>query len=149
MVISRRNQLAEIARRNRGEIVASGLTRRDLIKLGLVTSAGYLIAKRGLSSRASGQTLLSPRTRPFVEPLPIPPVKQPVPTLSPAPRVMPLPGEGRTRPHQALTALPPSVLYEVHQREAPHRFHPDLPPNSIWGFDGIFPGPTYHARYGE
>lgn len=149
MLITRRNRLAEIARRNRSEIVASRLTRRDLIKMGLVSSAGYLVAKKGLSSRVSGQALESPPTRPFVEPLPIPPIKEPVPALEPAPDIMPLPGEARTRPHQALTALPPQVLYEVHQQEALHSFHPELPLNTIWGFDGIFPGPTYHARYGE
>lgn len=149
MLISRRHRLAEIARRNRGEIAASGLTRRDLMKLGLVTSTGYLIAKRGLSSRVSGQRLASPPTPPFVEPLPIPAVKQPVQALRPAPEITPLVGEARRRPHQAFTLLPPRVLYEVHQREVAHRFHPDLPPNAIWGFDGIVPGPTYHARYGE
>ncbi|MBI1874818.1 MAG: multicopper oxidase domain-containing protein [Acidobacteria bacterium] len=53
------------------------------------------MAKKGLSSRVSGQALESPPTRPF------------------------------------------------------HSFHPDLPPNTIWGFDGIYPGPTFHARYGE
>jgi len=26
---------------------------------------------------------------------------------------------------------------------------PDLPLQTIWGHDGIFPAPTYHARYGE
>lgn len=149
MLITRRNRLAEVARRHRSEIVASRLTRRDLMKLGLMTSAGYLVAKKGLSSRVSGQTLDSPPTRPFVEPLPIPPVKAPVPRLQPAPETMPLPGEARTRPHQAFAALPPQVLYEVHQREALHSFHSDLPLNTIWGFDGIVPGPTYHARYGE
>jgi hypothetical protein len=31
------------ARKNRLEIVKAGLTRRDLFKMGLLTSAGYLV----------------------------------------------------------------------------------------------------------
>ena len=42
------------ARKNRMELIAAGLTRRDLFKMGLLTGAGYLVAKNGLSSRAWG-----------------------------------------------------------------------------------------------
>jgi FtsP/CotA-like multicopper oxidase with cupredoxin domain len=30
-----------------------------------------------------------------------------------------------------------------------HRFHPDLPPSYVWGFDGRVPGPTILAQYGK
>lgn len=55
--------------------------------------------------------------RAFIEPMPIPPVKVPVESLNPAPTRAPntVAGEGRTRPHQALTRFPPQKLYEVHQ----------------------------------
>src|SRR5262249_23040876 len=88
-------------------------------------------------------------TRPFVEPLPIPPILPSVEALSPAPGVFPGKGEGRTRPHQALTLFPPQKLYEVHIGEFSHSFHPDLPLNTVWGFEGSSPGPTIVARYGE
>ncbi len=40
--------------RNRQELISAGLTsRRDLMKLGLLTSTGYLLAKHGLSSRVA------------------------------------------------------------------------------------------------
>ncbi len=43
--------------KNRRELIAAGLTsRRDLFKMGLLTSGGMLIAKNGLSARAYGQT---------------------------------------------------------------------------------------------
>ena len=42
------------ARRNRQEIVKAGLNRRELFKMGLLTSGGYLVAKSGLSAWASG-----------------------------------------------------------------------------------------------
>src|SRR5690349_15017180 len=49
-----RQRLVETARKNRVELVDAGLTRRDLIQLGLLTGAGYLVAKLGLSTRATG-----------------------------------------------------------------------------------------------
>ena len=46
------------AAKNRRELIAAGLTsRRDLFKMGLLTSGGMLIAKNGLSARASGQSI--------------------------------------------------------------------------------------------
>jgi FtsP/CotA-like multicopper oxidase with cupredoxin domain len=139
------------AARNRRELVSAALSRRALLKLGLLTSGGYLVAKNGLSARASGGNPQSPPTRPFIEPMPIMPVKQPVPALSPAPTVAPntAAGEARTRSHQALARFPPRKLYEVRQRAALVSMSPDLPLQETWGYDGITPGPTYVARYGE
>ena len=54
--ISKRNRRREReiknAAKNRREIIAARLSRRDMIKAGLLTSAGYLIHKNGLSARA-------------------------------------------------------------------------------------------------
>ena len=140
-----------IATANRRDLIKARLSRRDLMKMGLVTSAGYLVAKRGLSARASDGQPHSPPTRPFIEPLPIMPVKQPVGMLDPAPTIAPntAAGEGRTRNHQALARFPPRKLYEVHQRAALVSMSPDLPLQTIWGYDGMVPGPTYIARYGD
>src|SRR5216684_2521401 len=88
------------AAKNRRELIAAGLTsRRDLFKMGLLTAGGMLVAKGGLSARAYGQTVnggtnqmclpnnqpASPPTRSFVEPLPIMPTAQTVPSLTPTP----------------------------------------------------------------
>src|SRR5262245_22525797 len=142
------------ARKNRQEIVKAGLTRRDLLELGLLTGAGYLVAKKGLSSRAwadGGGGGSSPPTRSFIVPLTLLTVKQPVSSLSPAPTIAPntAGGEGRTVAHQALTRFPPAKLYQVVQRQGTVSMSPDLPMQTIWGFDGISPGPVYHAHYGE
>lgn len=142
------DRLARTALANRQEIIRSGLTRRELARLGLLTGAGFLIAKPGLSSRAHAQTLTSPPTRPFVVPLPIPPTKAPATSLTPAPQALPQPGEGRTRPHQAWTRWPPRRLFQYSVREFQHSFHPDLPLNWVWGYDGRLPGPTFRARHG-
>jgi FtsP/CotA-like multicopper oxidase with cupredoxin domain len=37
----------------------------------------------------------------------------------------------------------------VRIRAAAHRFHRDLPDSSIWGFEGIIPGPTIEAERGQ
>lgn len=166
-------KLNRIARRNRREIIAARLSRRELLKLGLLTSAGVLAQKRGLSFWATAQAQSgpgggsgrdgddlrqSPPVRPFLEPLVIPMVKRPVPFLpGPPPTLHPnIPGgEGRTRPHQAFLRYPAKFRFPVQrqfvvfQRAFQASVSPDLPVQTLWGFDGMSPGPTYYARYGE
>ncbi|MCI0485323.1 MAG: multicopper oxidase domain-containing protein [Blastocatellia bacterium] len=81
------------------------------------------------------------------------PIKKKVPPgrLRPRPRVNPntAAGEGRTIPHQAFNIFRPKVFYEVHQRATQVSVSPDLPIQTLWGFDGVVPGPTYVAEYGE
>src|SRR6478609_1097194 len=50
-----KDKLALTAQRNRQEIVKAKLDRREMMRLGLLTAGGALIAKAGLSSRAFGQ----------------------------------------------------------------------------------------------
>src|SRR5262249_14247731 len=78
--------------------------------------------------------------RPFVQELPIPPIAQAVNSLDPPPD---------PQAHQQYDRYPPRKLYEVHVRPFQHRFHPDLPPSTIWGYNSLHPGATYQARYGE
>src|ERR1700682_5577672 len=85
----------ETAAKNRRELIAAGLTsRRDLFKLGLLTGAGMLVPKIGLSARARSGLLpmsqpASPTTTPFIDPLVIMPQATPVPSLNPAPTIAP------------------------------------------------------------
>jgi FtsP/CotA-like multicopper oxidase with cupredoxin domain len=132
------------------------------MKMGLLTSAGMLIPKRGLSARWRDPNAVipfdnpqSPPTTPWAENIPIPPVKVPVASLTPTPTQNPnnAAGEGRTHPHQSWNQFNPlngnGDLYEVHQQAANVNMHPDLPLQPIWGFDGITPGPTYISHYGR
>jgi FtsP/CotA-like multicopper oxidase with cupredoxin domain len=49
------------AAKNRRELISAGLSgRRDLMKLGLLTAGGMLVAKNGLSARAYGQQAIPP-----------------------------------------------------------------------------------------
>ena len=98
--ISKINRRAEKekqqAAKNRREIIAAGLSRREMLRMGLLTSAGLLVSMRGLSVRArssaghlldsgSGSGPSSPPTTPFVQPFTRMTVKQPVAALNPTP----------------------------------------------------------------
>jgi FtsP/CotA-like multicopper oxidase with cupredoxin domain len=175
------------AAKNRRELIAAGLTsRRDLLKIGLLTAGGVLVAKSGLSARAGqqvqtnnppssgqntspgtnqncvpGNQTASPPTRPFVQALPIMPLAQRVSSLTPTPTENPNVGAGEVRaaPFQAplidANRFPvvPGTLYNIHQRQFVKSQHPDLPMQTIWGFDDgtgtRSPGPTYQAFYGR
>lgn len=151
------------AAKNRREIISAGLSRRQMLKMGLLTSAGLLIPMSGLSVRArssAGRYLFdsgpgsgpsSPPTAPFVQAFTRMTVKQPTATLNPAPTVVPntAAGEGRTIAHQAFGQFAPVKFYEVEQRLANIITHPALPPQPLWGFDGLVPGPLYVERYGR
>src|SRR5262249_47020040 len=155
------------AAKNRRELIAAGLTsRRDLLKMGLLTAGGMLVAKSGLSARASAYTqaqtggsnnlcvpsqqAASPPTRAFIEPLPIMPTASSVPTLKPFPTEAPntSAGESRTRNHQLFSRfITGATFYNVTQHSISAVQSPDLPTQTIWGFDdGVHatsPGPTY------
>ena len=135
-MISAREKERSNAAKNRRELIAAGFTRRELVRMGLMTPAGWLVPARGLSARAlrsdgveDGQAH-SPITQPFVEELSVMPIKQPVPeaSLTPAPTAAPnhAGGEGRTRSHQAYDTAHPQKFYRIEQREAFVSISPDL-----------------------
>jgi len=175
-VSKRRYREMLAAAKNRRELIAAGLTsRRDLFKMGLLTAGGLLVAKSGLSARAAyGQTVnggtnqnclpnnqpASPPTRSFVVPLTVMPLARTVKSLTPKPTLAPntAAGEVRAAPFQAPEIdserfpVVPSVLYQFTQRQITASQSPDLPVQTLWGFDdgvhAISPGPTYQANYG-
>jgi FtsP/CotA-like multicopper oxidase with cupredoxin domain len=62
----------------------------------------------------------------------------PMPNLPPFVQPLPLPAR-----------LPVGKGVELHERPFLHRFHPDLPPTTLWGYEGMLPGPTLTLRRGE
>jgi FtsP/CotA-like multicopper oxidase with cupredoxin domain len=121
--VSRRRykEMCEAAK-NRRELIAAGLTsRRDLMKMGLLTAGGMLVAKSGLSARAQGLGQVSPAsngqntsagtqqncipgnqtqspvTTPFLDPLVVMPLTQKVRSLTPTPTLNPNVGAGEVR----------------------------------------------------
>ena len=145
---------------NRQEIIKAGLSRRDLLKLGILTGAGCLVD--GFTSR--GAIAASPPTRAFVDLLPTVrdgtmPVQSAL-TLNPAPTAAPntAAGEGRTITHQAFNQFPAQKFYGVTQKAGQVLVSPDLPAQTLWGFAVgtpdmnnpiTVPGPLYVAHYGE
>lgn len=61
----------------------------------------------------------------FIDPLPLPPVMKPA---------------FKSKEY---------TYYEVRMRENKHRFHRDLPETTIWGYEGLYPGPTIEVEQGE
>src|SRR5918999_1273238 len=163
--ISKRNRRKEkekqTAADNRRELIAAGFKRRDLLKMGLLTSAGMLIPKKGLSARPlntrgsfDDDEPNSPPTTPFQELMPRLPVLQQVPlaSLNPQPTAAPQPqfGEARTVTHQAFADFPPQRYYEMSEHLAYLRVAPEgeLPLQPLWTFNGTTPGPLIVERYG-
>ena len=104
------------------------ITRRRFLKLGLMGGAGLALPLATLqipvSRVGAADSLRSPAVEPFTVPLPIPPVLEPVRS-------------------DATTDY-----YEITQKEGKAEILPDLK-TEVWGYDGIFPGPTIEARSGK
>jgi spore coat protein A, manganese oxidase len=120
-------------------------SRRELLRLGLYSGAAF--ATRKLYSQQTAHpsatntaplattpqtptTKLDPNKKPltrYVDPLPIPPVIRPA-QLSNSKPIKPVP---------------------IAMRQFHHKAHRDLPPTSMWGYNGMWPGPTIEVRKGQ
>jgi FtsP/CotA-like multicopper oxidase with cupredoxin domain len=155
--------------RERQKLVEAGVTRRDLMRAGMMTGAGVLVADLALPYSALAAT--SPPVRPFVEPLPILPAlpERAVTDLTPTPSINPnrainpltgLPFEGRSEPHQSEDKFPAQKYFVSRTGANPNAIvHPDLPAQTVWGFNlggedlsadaPMSPGPVIVTRYGS
>jgi spore coat protein A, manganese oxidase len=101
------------------------ITRRDLLKAGATIGVGFGlplgVASRPLARILEPMRVESPRVERFEVPLPIPPVLEPERTDE------------------------TTDYYELTQREATAEILPGYE-TTIWGYDGIFPGPTVEVR---
>ncbi len=126
--------------------------RRNALKLGASSvAAAALPAGFGLGTAVAKDPPPGPATPPFMVPLPVYSPKASESTLSPAPTEWADTGNGECGrvAHQGWSNWTPRKFYNLYVREALHSFHPNLPVQKIWGYDGIVPGPTFVARYGE
>jgi len=151
-----KQKLAETARRNRVELVDAKLSRRDLFKMGLLTSGGFLVAKAGLSSRAADAGVpLSPKTRPWIEEITNLPVAQPCSASQldcmPTEDCQTGGGERMRTKHEHWDKIQCDDLdcYVNVNAPAQYSWHRDLPTDDCWAFNGQFPGPRIHARAGK
>ncbi len=103
------------------------LTRRRMLRasaLGIAALALRPARVRGQMNMDMGVSGTSPALAPFVDALRIPPVL--TPTL-----------RGKTQ------------HYTITMRAGLAKTHRDLPSTVIWGFDGLYPGPTIQATKGQ
>jgi hypothetical protein len=156
-----KDRLALTAQRNRQEIVKAKLDRREMMRLGLLTAGGSLIAKAGLSSRAFGAGLTdkdatlirqppSPPAQPWKAPMPRLTVKTPVDRhamLYGTPDgTTPIDGATKRIPHQYFSynaatdtlgpgtagSFIPQKFYELTAAKTNLTLHPDYAPTSVW-----------------
>ncbi len=123
--------------------------RRNFFKTGVAATGAILVAS-GETQAQVAPAILPPSlaTVPWLDDLPIYTAKSTVDSLSPAPTGIRVDGECGREFHQAWPQFPPQRFYEMHVREGTHRFHRHYPDQTIWGYDGITPGPVFHGRYG-
>lgn len=104
------------------------ITRRGFLKLGAMAGAGLALPLGALSvpaaRMAASASVRSPEVERFAVPLPVPPVLEPARADSRA------------------------DYYEITQRSATQEILPGLK-TEVWGYDGLFPGPTIEARSGR
>ena len=128
------------------------MSRRRSLQVGAASAAAGLVTSSKTTPPAQAGNLPSgPATPAFMVELPVYTTKLPVASLTPA-STQPanIAGGECGRPaHQRRDDWPPQKFYTLDVREALHSFHPNLPTQKIWGYDGIYPGPTFVARYGE
>lgn len=149
------------ALKNRLELVKAGFTRRDLMKMGLMTGAGILIPKVGLThawascSPGDCKPGCSPQpAQVFVDPLPIAPQLQARPLtdpgLQPNPTICPntAAGEGRGQFNGSL--IPGSDCFQFFNQYPPQQYFVEriranpnfritsdrrIPAQTIWGYN--------------
>src|SRR6476619_7450142 len=158
----------------RQALVKAGLTRRDLVKMGILTGGGIgggLVMADRRSSTALGA--LPPLT-PFVEPLTVLPALPSrsaselgtgttAPTSSPYRAINPANNmhyEGRSEAHQSRDSYPVAQYLMTRMAANPNvSIHPNLPSQTFWGFNqggadltadpAMSPGPVLVMRYGS
>lgn len=137
-----------------------GWTRRTMLKASAAAGVVTMLTSRKSLALSlppiptqppdcTPQPTNSPATTPFMQALPIPPVA--IPTI-----LIPFPtlqadtalGEAARANHQDWTQFFPLVQYSVSVQPTMHQFHPQIPPTYCWGYNGIYPGPTFLNVYG-
>ncbi|MGC1295535.1 MAG: multicopper oxidase domain-containing protein, partial [Alloacidobacterium sp.] len=105
------------------------INRRAWLQTALCSGAGLLAPRflRGTQISNSGMSMPSTTQKPvalarYVDPLPVPSV---------------------------IHASEHSGTLEIRMREFRHRAHRDLPPTSMWGYNGTWPGPTLEVSRGQ
>ncbi len=141
------------------------ISRRNVLKIGAAAGAATVLAPSMIVNRkAFGfadpvappltqcvSTPASPPHTPFVDdlPIPFPAIDQPL-NPQPTETANQTAGEWDRAPHQRWAQFTPAhITTEIEARPGLHQFHSDFGPSYVWGFNGVYPGPTVLNRYGK
>jgi spore coat protein A, manganese oxidase len=119
------------------------MNRRDLLRIGFCAGAGLLPAARKILAQTSplhsgmNMPMAAPQTAPNI---PSHPTPQPVELTS---FVTPLSIPPVIRPRAGSEPIPIQI------RPFLHKAHRDLPAATMWGYNGMWPGPTLEVRKGQ
>jgi spore coat protein A, manganese oxidase len=97
------------------------INRRAFLQAAAVAGA-VVFLPWGWDPEAAAAVFRSPSLSPFVDPLPVPKVLSPTQTVGGV------------------------AHYEIAMRQFQQQLHRDLPPTTVWGYQGTYPGPTIEAR---
>jgi FtsP/CotA-like multicopper oxidase with cupredoxin domain len=123
--------------------------RRRSIQAGLAGTAAALASTRVATPVHAKDLPRPPWTAPFMVELPACVIKETVDALTPVPTgTNDVVGEAGRDPHVYWADFPPRKFYKLDVKPGEHWLHPHLPKQTIWGYDGMFPGPTFVERYG-
>jgi spore coat protein A len=117
------------------------INRRDVLRMGLSAGAGLLAAPRRLLAQAAMQGMNMPGTNPQVAAGP--PAQPSPPPVALASYVTPL------AIPSVISPRPGAPPVQIHMRPFRHQAHRDLPPTPMWGYNGMWPGPTFEVRKGQ
>ncbi len=144
--------------RFRREMARHQVSRRDVMKLGAVGTSAALLGLDGPAANAD-DTPISPPTTPFIDEMPLPETLRAfnspaefVDEHNPS-RVVPTDAVVE-RDHQYYTAnnrrfAAKKFYYLPVDEKNDFKCHGQLPLQTVWGYEGYYPGPTIDARYGE
>ena len=103
-------------------------TRRELLKTSALGGAALMVPWKGLVRSAAAQTggpVAGSTLLPYIDALPLPSILKPVATVKGV------------------------AQYQVTMSEFRQQLHAQLPPTTLWGYNGSYPGPTFEARTGQ
>jgi spore coat protein A len=100
-----------------------------------------LAAPRRLLAQAAMQGMNMPGTNPQVAAGP--PAQPSPPAVALASYVTPL------AIPSVISPRPGAPPVQIHMRPFRHQAHRDLPPTPMWGYNGMWPGPTFEVRKGQ
>jgi FtsP/CotA-like multicopper oxidase with cupredoxin domain len=122
--------------------------RRRSLQAGLLGTAAALASGPATTPALAKDPPPPRRVTQFTVRLPMPPVKGSVAALVPPAAELRVTGEAERVAHQKWGEYAPQKFYELDVGPQQHSFHPELPTQTIWGYDRMFPGPTFVERYG-